>query len=111
MPSIDVVILGPVPCATCRQPVTWEGVAWLDATRTVHRCPWMPARPVTTVQPLPVRSRYPVMPMRSRSAASSMPDPLVWVEPVWLDKLGGSILWAAVILTVAFALVLAVRTP
>jgi hypothetical protein len=97
MPLLVDVPLGPVPCKACRQPVTWEGVAWLDATRTLHRCPMAPAR---VLEPLP---------MRSRSAASSAPDPVVWVEPVWLGKLGGSILWAAVLLTVAFALVLAER--
>jgi len=31
------IVLGPVPCKACRQPVTWNGWAWEDPTGFRHR--------------------------------------------------------------------------
>lgn len=58
------IVLGPVPCQGCRQSVTWDGRAWIDANGvTKHVCGPDPAlqaarqdlRKVTT----PGRRNYP----------------------------------------------------
>jgi len=42
----SIVLLGPIPCQTCRIPVEWDGLGWLfKSTMLIHNTLTCPGKP------------------------------------------------------------------